>query len=204
MERQRHGQTAPGEYPASSACRRIGSAPLARLAPTAPAACLSASASPAPGDPDRASSPQNLCFFSSDDLSDRAGALSLIMGRAAGSQCSNGSGGADHALPFRDSRPPGDLSRPVHCLTPPLPTESHPHLSEKPISPGGFFCLLCLIALISTLFFLFFPFIPLFLFALTCFPSLFELTSYSVRIGWNISANSLRMSWDLPSKPRVG
>jgi len=40
MEREGHSQTAPGEHPASSPLSRLCSAPLARLAPTAPAARL--------------------------------------------------------------------------------------------------------------------------------------------------------------------
>jgi|SRR5581483_2076208 len=53
------------------------------------------------------------------------------------------------------------------------------------------------------LLFLFFPFIPPFLLALTCFPS---LLSYQIPLGtgWNVSVNSLRMSWALQARRRFG
>ena len=72
----------------------VGSAPLRlpRLAPTAPAARLPASASPAPGDPDGANSGEDLCFFPSNSFSGPTGAFPLIMGGAAGSQYPNRSG----------------------------------------------------------------------------------------------------------------
>lgn len=116
MGRKDHGQTAPGERAASSPVGRLCSAPLARLAPTKPSARLPASASSAPLGPDGANFQETLCCFLSDNLSGRAGALSLIMGRAAGSQCSNGSGRADQAYPFRDSRPSGNLPGSPHSL----------------------------------------------------------------------------------------
>src|SRR5215467_6819894 len=47
---------------------------------------------------------------------------------------------------------------------------------------------------LSTPLFLFFPFTPPFLFALICFPSLSSERA-TLRTGWNISANSLHMSW---------
>src|SRR6266571_2959712 len=105
MEREDHSQTTPGEHPASPPIGRQFSTPLARLAPETPAARLLALASPAPLGPDATSSGEHFCFFLLDDLSGEARALPLIMGRAASPQCSNGSGGADHAHPFRHSRP---------------------------------------------------------------------------------------------------
>ncbi len=156
MEREHHGQTAPGEHPASSPVGRLRSAALARLAPTTPAARLPASASPAPGGPDGASSPHHLCFFPSNALSGPAGALSSVMGRAARSQCSNRSGGADHAHPVRDSRSPGDLSRSGHHLTPP-PLICEPCAS---LAEAGFCERLSLSSLLDLLSYLrsFFPF----------------------------------------------
>ncbi|HEU5384143.1 MAG TPA: hypothetical protein VFV38_52785 [Ktedonobacteraceae bacterium] len=56
MERQYHGQTTPGKHPAPSSVGRHRSTALARLAPTAPAARLPASAPPMPGHPDGADS----------------------------------------------------------------------------------------------------------------------------------------------------
>src|SRR6185437_3774730 len=90
MERERNAQTAPGEHPASSPLGRLCSTPLARLAPEAPAARLSASASSAPGGSDRASSGKHLRFFLPNDLSGTAGAFSLTVGGAVDAQCSDG------------------------------------------------------------------------------------------------------------------
>jgi hypothetical protein len=91
---------------------------LRGLAPTTPAACLSASASPAPLGPDGSGSGETLCFIPSDALSGRAGALSLVLAGAAGSSRPNRSGRAHLSHAFRDSRPPGVLPRTGHRLTP--------------------------------------------------------------------------------------
>ncbi len=80
MEWEHNDQTAPGERPAPSSGGGIGSAALARLEQTAPATGLFASAPPTPGGSDGTGPPQNCCFFPSDDLSDRAGALPPVMG----------------------------------------------------------------------------------------------------------------------------
>jgi hypothetical protein len=140
MAGERNTQTAPGQRASPSSDSGISSVAVARLAPTAPAARLSASASPAPGGPDKASSPQSLCFFPSDDLSGRAGAFPLVMGGAVGSQCSNRNGRADHAHPLWDSRSPDDLPRPGYGLTPSYREFSLS--SDKRASPGSFSCLL--------------------------------------------------------------
>jgi hypothetical protein len=68
--------------PSSSALLRCG---FAGLAPTAPAAGESPSASPTPGGLEGTGSPQNLCLFPSDALSGPACAFPLVRRRAAGS-----------------------------------------------------------------------------------------------------------------------
>lgn len=142
MERENHGQTAPGEHSASPPADRLCSPALARLAPTAPAACLPAFTSPVSLGPGGARSQENRCFFPSDDLSGEARALPLIMGPTAGSQCSNRSGRADYTDPIRDSRHSGNLSRPDHCLTPLQPGETDPFLGQACFSERFFLSLL--------------------------------------------------------------
>lgn len=65
-ERKDHGQTAPGQRPASSASGGIGSDSLARLEPATPAASLPASASPAPLGSGGTGSQENRGDFSVD------------------------------------------------------------------------------------------------------------------------------------------
>src|SRR5579871_89390 len=136
MERQGNAQTTPGEHPASSSLGRFCSAPLARLAPTTPAACLLASASPAPGGPDGANSREYRHFFLSDDLSGQASALPLIMGRAAGSQCPRPNGWPGDDPTVRRPRSLCPFSRPGDSLTR-LRLSGCSHSSEQPPNPSG-------------------------------------------------------------------
>jgi len=70
--------------------------------------------------PDRARTPESRSCPASE-FSSTACPFPLLLAGAARSPCSNGCGGADHIPPVRDSRSPGNLSRPDHRLTPHLP-----------------------------------------------------------------------------------
>jgi len=80
VERQRNGQTAPGEHPAPSPGGGSGSTALAGLAPPAPEAGVYPPAPPTPGHPDEASSASSPDRLPSDDLSGPAGAFPLVVG----------------------------------------------------------------------------------------------------------------------------